>query len=262
MYKALKIQIELPHRFNKSKNNALMHFLQKQKKYIILSPHLDDAVLSAGSLISFLVQQEIELKVVTVFTEGSQLLSIATKQLLKNANFKDAVKYFQTRRSEDIDALKMLSVNSFEHLGFIDSEWRTLKNGSAIYDDSQLATIHDQEEMLYNKIVNCFKRIFDTEKNVCIVAPLARGRHIDHQIVRNAATNVCQKIMYYEDFPYSSRYENENEFIAGNNLSPFVWKGNYESKKKAILEYATQQFSLFSMGIMKLPYERYYLKGF
>ena len=267
MNQKLKTQIELPHfshqdNLNGQAASIFRNLLQKQKKIIILSPHLDDAVLSAGSLISFLVKQDIELEVITVFTEGSKLLSTATKQLLRNANFNDSLKYFQARRSEDVHALKMLSVNSFEHLGFIDSAWRTFKNGSAIYDDSQLATIHEQEKMLYNKIVNRFKRIFDKEKDVCIVAPLARGRHIDHQIVRNVASGLAKKIMYYEDFPYSSLYGNENEFIAGNNLSPFIWKGDYESKKKAILEYATQQFSLFSRGIIELPYERYYSKSF
>lgn len=240
-------------------HTQFLDFIHSRSKIVIFSSHLDDAVLSMGSFISYVVHKGIFVEVISVFTEGSGVLSRSIQILFENAGFHDAKSYFQERRTEDIRALKKLGNVSIKHLNYIDSAWRTSEAGEPLYPESKMGTILPQDYPLSKKLAAEFKKLIFTQKDVAIFAPLARGRHIDHQITRNALKEAFPQVIFYEDFPYSEYYENENDFIQKNNLLAVEWKGNYEEKKKAILEYKTQYVSLFGKGIMKLPYERYFV---
>jgi len=248
----------------KSQSVCDRQFLQKindTEHVYVLSAHLDDAVLSMGSLITFLAKKKIDISVITCFTEGFPGTSKTIETLLRNAGFSDSQTYFSARRDEDTVALKTIGASSIFHLGYVDSAWRRSK-GNALYPDSQLTTMLPQDEILLKELRNKLKKYIDVNKNTLIFAPLARGKHVDHQIVRNIACSLFNNAIFYQDFPYSALYENENTFIEYNALKGVVWKGDYRKKATAILQYETQRYSLFYKGAMRLPYEKYYLKTY
>ena len=89
---------------------------------------------------------------------------------------------------------------------------------------------------------------------------MARGLHIDHQLTRDAVKNTIKKIIYYEDFPYSSKFEDVDSFISENKLKRYIWAGDFEMKRKAIFMYGTQteSFIAFGNGTLELTPENFY----
>src|SRR4051812_22907832 len=87
---------------------------------LFVSPHLDDAVLSAGALIAELAQHQPVL-VVTVFTEASVgPHGRAARSFLAACPIADAAELFAERRREDVDALRRLRARAL-HLGRTDA---------------------------------------------------------------------------------------------------------------------------------------------
>ncbi len=238
---------------------SFLDYIHSRENLVVFSPHLDDASLSMGSLISYVAGRGIPVEVITVFTEGTDLLSKATNTLLGNAEFTDAKTYFKARREEDAVALNELGIVKVRHLNYIDSAWRKSQQGDSLYSDSQLATIDTHDNALHNQLVSEFKKLISPTDKTGIFAPLARGKHVDHQLTRDVSKEVFPQTIFYEDFPYSAYFENEDTFIQENNLAPVEWKASYEAKKRSILQYKTQRYSLFYKGTMHLPYERYFI---
>ena len=88
-----------------------------------ISPHLDDAILSAGGMISYLANKT-KVTVITIFTTGnSPPHTRFAKKYMKTCNYKDVNAYFGDRKEEDIQVLKSIQVN-FQHLDFIDAAYR------------------------------------------------------------------------------------------------------------------------------------------
>jgi LmbE family N-acetylglucosaminyl deacetylase len=241
-----------------SKSESFLNYIHSRENIVVFSPHLDDAVLSAGSLISYASGRGIPVEVITLFSEGTDLISTATKTLLRNAEFTDAKVYFEARRVEDKVALNELGTVKVRHLHYIDSAWRKSEKGDSLYSDSQLAEIDTKDNALHHQLVSTFKTLLSNTDKTGIFAPLGRGKHVDHQLTRDVSKEIFPQTIFYEDFPYSAYYENEDSFITENNLVPVEWKGDYEAKKRAILQYKTQRYSLFYKGTMFLPYERFF----
>ena len=89
-----------------------------------MSPHLDDAVFSCGSLIVALKEQGYQPVVITVFTKAlKDKNSKFTKLFLKKSGFTNQAVFFNKRKKEDAQVLKKLGCK-FYHLDFIDIAWR------------------------------------------------------------------------------------------------------------------------------------------
>ncbi len=251
-------QLRLPIPTVIEQNATELSFMDKIARYkdiVILSPHLDDAVLSMGSLMSHLCEQRCKLTVVNIFTEGSTIESSFTKRLLQQGNAQSAANYFEARRKEDIGALNTIGTVSIKNLGLVDAVWRG-KEGKAFY-----TTIFDTLKPDDTIITNLTKKLtaaINVTSNTLIFSPLACGRHIDHLITRQVATILFPGALYYTDFPYSNQFDIETDFIKKQNLSAVEWHGEYEKKRNAILKYQTQRASLFQPHNLQLVYERYY----
>ena len=99
-----------------------------------ISPHLDDAVLSAGSLIHHL-SRITNVAVATVFTEVDP--KVRTAKWSRKCGFESPEIFVETRKQEDIEALTYLGVdvNNIHHLGYIDAECRTDKDDTNTMQD-------------------------------------------------------------------------------------------------------------------------------
>jgi LmbE family N-acetylglucosaminyl deacetylase len=245
-----------------SQNSLLLtKMLSPNQSIFVLSPHLDDAVLSCGSLIAWAQALGKSVTVVNVFTKGSTLDSALTKKLLAQAQFKEAETYFAAREAEDVRALAHLGTIYRINLGCTDAAWRATYEKSTTDFPTTLDPNLVIDQATAMQLRNLLKTVALAQENTIILAPLGVGNHADHLLVRNAAAQLFKNILYYVDFPYSDKYPKDAEFIAKNYLKPTIWNEPfYEKKATAIREYKSQFAGLFPSGKMNLPLEEYYRK--
>lgn len=240
-------------------NLDFINMLSSYKNFLVFSPHLDDAALSMGSVLTYLCTKKQTIKIVNLFTEGSPLLSSLNEKLLRQATMTTAADYFLARRNEDIEAVKKIGNIPITNLGFTDGAWRIGNNNELLYPDKVLTDIKEEDSATIAVIEKRIQEI-TVDSTTAIFAPLARGRHVDHQITRNIITKLFPKVIYYSDFPYSNKYTNEDTFISTHGLQSIEWHGDYTKKKEAILTYVTQRTSFIETNPMPIGFERFYFK--
>ncbi|HEX7733353.1 MAG TPA: PIG-L family deacetylase [Ktedonobacteraceae bacterium] len=198
-------------------------------RQIFLSPHFDDAVYSCGGTLAVQVSVGLRPLVITVFggvPEADTPLSPFAMDIHRQMGFsQDASAALQTRRKEEAAAMEYLDVD-YLWLDYPDAIYR----GNPAYYTNNNQLIGGEvnpgdrwiDEELAEILVSLHQRLPDT----VWYAPLAIGRHIDHQIVCSAADRLTQlgaKVNLFEDFPYCARHphallERLEEF--GNQLEP------------------------------------------
>ena len=209
----------------------------------IISPHLDDGVLSCGELIRKSVLNRDAVTLITVFTgnPSSSELSGAAKQYHSNCFLSDnAMEY---RKNEDRNACDFLGCN-YMHLNYYECLYRKDENGNSIYPD--LSNIYHSEkadnryrEMLQSDLPGILEQ-YDT-----IYAPIGIGKHADHLLVRRAVEDILQgqRVFFYEEIPYIG-YELESaRSFSPAKMTPIIeefTEDEWEAKVQAILFYRSQ----------------------
>lgn len=147
---------------------------------VILSPHLDDAVLSCWHLLT----QPDEVVVINVFAGvPADLVSPAWWDEYTGAN--DSATRVRERIEEDRRALRVAG-RSAVNLGFLDEQYRP--------DEQPLAPVTEQIERLL-------------DPGVQIYAPAAFADHADHVLVRSAALQLQAEgfeVFLYADLPHAT----------------------------------------------------------
>jgi len=164
-------------------------------RFLYLSPHLDDVVLSAGGAIASRLEAGDEVVVATVFS-GPPNSEECEEALL-----------YSERRAEDQKAISQLiaqgsSPCEAHYLGLADAPFRDSRYSSfdAIINGPS-STDTETRGTLRARLCEVVKR----EAPDVLVSPLAVGRHIDHRLVFEecAALNWEGERRFYEDRPYA-----------------------------------------------------------
>jgi LmbE family N-acetylglucosaminyl deacetylase len=256
----------------------LIEAIDGASNLIVLSPHLDDAVLSCGALMSH-ARKQMCVTVVTFFTEGGPPpYSHSARSYLRETRNNRASGLFLARRAEDQAVLESAGI-SYVHVGLTEALFRrrtrpslnrlpwagrlvpelcynyptyrlhVIRGGISPDDTSTIRSIHDTIDCLSLKSSTLF------------LAPLAVGRHIDHLLVRTAAELSGKRLAYYSDFPYNIRYPVDLSFVQRNSLSQATWSDDLAAKQPLIRAYRTQADSLFPGGEIPVAPEVYLLPG-
>src|SRR5579859_3047345 len=101
--------------------------IKNKQTCIFISPHLDDAVLSAGGLVKFL-SSKTKIMVINIFTQaidGKQ--TVSAWKYIKDMGYNKASDLFADRQKEDKEALFQLHISPI-NLGFPDALWRKKNN--------------------------------------------------------------------------------------------------------------------------------------
>jgi len=169
---------------------------------VVLSPHLDDAILSCGGLIHRRSVAGDQVIVLTVFaTDGgdSEPSEFARRILGYMRLGRNGM---QVRREEDLAGCRMIGAEA-SHWDLPEAifrrdpatqeplykAYRDLFGAVQPADESLIATLADQ--------------LLGEVRGDEILAPLAIGHHVDHQILRAAAQRAFGlRLGFYEDFPY------------------------------------------------------------
>lgn len=246
--------------------------IERKSHCYFISPHLDDAFLSAGDLISYLAKHT-KVTIITIFTEPSPMpYTLAARSYLRYCGLEDADQLFNIRKEEDRKVCKIANVETV-HLGFIDGTWRRKRKpmylsrmiGKKVPEavhlyplGRKIIKLAREDKLLKQEIADSLDNTIMCE-NSAIFCPLGTVKHMDHTITQQVCTKLFQNIIYWTDFPYIKRGNRKNRLASKLRLQQSVWNKNMELKKRLIGEYKTQLSSLFPDGKINLTPEVYFL---
>ena len=211
-------------------------------RWIYLSPHLDDAVLSAGGLIHDQAHSGIPVEIWTFmcgYPQGpAEAVSPFAELLHGMWGFSSAEETTRMRREEDKRAAAIVGANIL-HFDFLDCIYRRGANGEWLYSDVFLPPSPEDSALPVQiaEIISARLRPDDV-----LVCQLSIGSHVDHVLVRQAAELLGRSLRYDIDVPYI--------FYKPEELSPksvgmkesivSITEAGLSSWKEAILEYKSQ----------------------
>lgn len=168
---------------------------------IYLSPHLDDAALSCGGQIAQHTVNGRPILIVTLMAGDPPAGGVAGYAVELHQRWQLAQDAVAARRAEDVAACTLLGAN-YEHGSIPDCIYRQDADGRPLYEtwEQIIGDVHAAESDLIAHISGQLAALPPARQ---VIAPLAAGNHVDHQLVRRAAEAVFgSKLVYYEDYPY------------------------------------------------------------
>jgi LmbE family N-acetylglucosaminyl deacetylase len=233
-------------------------------RWIYISTHLDDCVLSAGGLIHDQTHAGQHVEVWTVVcgyppdAEPSPLAQVLHFQW----GFSSAEETVRKRRLEDEHAVATVGAWLIHFDGFYDCIYRRDEGGQPLYPMDVFAEPHPAEPDLPAKMTAALAERLRPED--VVVCPLAIGGHVDHRIVRKAVEGLGRPLWYYVDVPYVLTHPEELE-PATRSMRPEPHKISDQGIAawvKGIAEYASQISTVFDPpDKMKETMEKYGQSG-
>jgi LmbE family N-acetylglucosaminyl deacetylase len=169
-------------------------------RWIYLSPHLDDAVFSAGGLIHNQTHSGIPVEIWTFMCgyppEGD--LSPYAQLLHTQWGFASAQETTRMRREEDQRAAAIVGAGTL-HFDFSDCIYRRDVNGEWLYWDVEMPPQPADAGLPSQIAAEISARL---EPDDVVVCQLAVGSHVDHVLVRQAAELLKRPVVYDIDVPY------------------------------------------------------------
>lgn len=174
---------------------------------LAVSPHLDDAVFSAGGTLAHLAAGGWRVLMATVFTasvaapKGFALACQLDKGLAADAD------YMALRRREDVAAAAQLGIEEPVHLPFREAPHRGYGSAPELF-----ATLRPDDRIELN-LADAFETLFRETRPDLILAPQAVGGHVDHvQVVRALrAARPKSPVLWWRDYPYTIRHSEPQE---------------------------------------------------
>ncbi|RBY78258.1 PIG-L family deacetylase [Geodermatophilus sp. TF02-6] len=242
---------------------------------LVLSAHLDDAVLSCGALLSSLAGRT-PVCVATLFTEaGPPPHTRAARAFLAQCTVGDAAELYAARRHEDADVLAGLGVEHV-HLGHVDALFRRRKTPPAVARlgrvvpevvhcyptfrfDIARGRVSWGDRTLVHRLDAELRGLTDHIDAALVLGPVAVGRHVDHLIARTLVERQPRPTVLYSDFPYDRRDHPDAGYLAARRLRPVSWDQDLDTKQVLIKGYRTQVEALFPTGEIPTTPETYFL---
>lgn len=256
-------------------NNIFSAIVQDKIPCYFVSPHLDDAALSCGAVISYL-KDKTKVTVISVCTEISPLpYTLSAKTFLRQCGFESAKRLFELRRQEDREVFQSIGVET-RHLGLTDASWRKkehlnffermfgrlLPEFLHVYPTYRWHIISGRVSALDEETVSLLKRVLkkeiDNTKKVCVFCPMAIGGHVDHVLTRDCVTELFDECVVWSDFPYNST--SKEFFLRGVETGEkYTFSSHKEQKEQLIRRYATQYEAMFGKEGLTLYDEEYHV---
>ncbi len=223
-----------------------------KKRLIILSPHLDDAVLSLGSHIERWKETH-SVTVLSLFTSMHDPVSppAYSQAILDRYHISDTATYSRIRLQEEHAALQVLGVSGAQ-LGLIDGGFRSTA-GIITYPTAQelfSGNIAPSDHTILRTLHLLWHTTF--VPGDIILVPAGIGRHADHLITRLSVKNLGTRIniWQYLDFPYAMQSSTLLWNYSFKKLFSTHSSAALTRKKLAALAcYKTQMPLLFPSGI-------------
>jgi LmbE family N-acetylglucosaminyl deacetylase len=169
-------------------------------RWIYLSPHLDDAVLSAGGLIYDQTRSGIPVEIWTFMCgyAPEDAVSPFAQMLHQMWGFSSAEETTRKRREEDKNAASIIGA-SVLHFDFLDCIYRRAPNGEWLYSDV-FKTPRPEDAAIPAQIAEIVSARLQPDD--MLVCQLSVGSHVDHVLVRQGAELLGRRLRYDIDVPY------------------------------------------------------------
>lgn len=175
---------------------------------IVLSPHLDDAVLSLGEHLLRWKREKKKILIITIMSRfvGSKKINDYSKKYLELSGFKTVKSFEKARKREDLRVMKKMKIRG-QYLNLLDAGFWEGRKGERYQSKSELlgVVIKREHEKEMEKIE------FDLLRTKKILVPFGVGGHVDHLLVKDLSLRWrgVEK-GYYLEMPYM--LENFNLF--------------------------------------------------
>jgi LmbE family N-acetylglucosaminyl deacetylase len=240
---------------------------------LVLSAHLDDAVLSCGGLMTHLVGRH-PLVVVTIFSEaGDPPHTRAARTFLRQCGAPDAATLFAERRAEDRAVLDELGART-EHLGEVDALFRRRDVPGALEAaerlpelvhryptyrfDIALGRVSRGDRKIVRDVTPRVRALADEAGARTVFCPVGVGRHVDHLLTRRVGEELGLRVIHYSDFPYDLTHPTDPAFLARHGDTRRAWTDGTADRERLVRGYATQVDALFAGGTIPATPEVYY----
>jgi LmbE family N-acetylglucosaminyl deacetylase len=227
--------------------------LMAPRRHIFLSPHYDDIPLSAGATVRLLADRGFTPETLVVFgTEPDPAQSLSTFATDMHTIWGlDAGEVVAHRQSEERAAAEILG-SMTGVLPFRDAIYR---GHVYLSDDDLFGEPAASEVDLPEAIMAALNLGNHPDPGVRIYAPLAIGRHVDHQIVFQAAARLAETgwdVWLYEDIPYAlkpgaleRRLAEVGNTVGEKPAARIPASATWDAKLDAILSYPSQLETIF-----------------
>jgi LmbE family N-acetylglucosaminyl deacetylase len=207
--------------------------------HLYVSPHLDDAVLSCGGRMGQQAQAGERVRVVTVFAgqpAPDAPLSSFAQELHARWGLDHPV---AARRREDAAALALLGVEG-GYWPYADCIYRRAPGGGYLYasEEALFGEVRPEDDALVAELAGRL-RTLAAGRGGALYAPLAVGRHVDHQVVRRAVADL-EDVIYYEDYPYAA-WPGALEDVGQIGNLPYIFPQQWQPEHVALSPQALEQ---------------------
>ena len=174
-------------------------WLNSPMRWIYISPHLDDAVFSAGGWINEQTKAGNPVEIWTIMCGDPKLdeFSAFAQELHSQWGFRNAAETVRARREEDRSAAAVIGATTL-HFDFLDCIYRR-DNGNWLYSEIAVPP-HDADADYPAQIAEAISSRLQPDDQ--ILCQIALGSHVDHVLVRQAAELLAKSIRYVIDVPY------------------------------------------------------------
>lgn len=221
----------------KIKNN------EKKWDVVILSPHMDDALLSLGQHIINWKRENKKIKIITMVNSFGKNKTIPnySKDYVKKSGFKKVVDFEKARREEDKKVMEELRVE-YEYWSVTDASFRS-EEGVFKYprrEDLLSGKVVKSDQKIINNLIGKLNKIRAME----ILIPYGIGNHIDHIILRKVGeeSKINNKFFYLES-PYL--WEKFNWLMVIKNILKIKSILKNSSDKNNLLRIYKSQYPLW-----------------
>jgi len=174
--------------------------------WIYLSPHLDDAALSAGGLIWEQTQAGQAVGIWTICAGDPPPGEFSPFASSLHARWGVGREAMEERRAEDIESCTRLGA-SYRHLDTPDCIYRrSPRTGAYLYasESALWVPVHPDERALIELLSDSLQSMLPPKAK--LVSPLSIGDHVDHRLTRAVVEILARRaglpLYFYADYPY------------------------------------------------------------
>ncbi len=228
-------------------------------RLIYISPHLDDAALSAGGLIYEQTHagMDVEIWTMTCGAPPNAELSPFAQALHHMWGVPAAADLLATRIAEDEKAAEILGAKT-ARFDFLDCIYRRGKNGDWLYSDVFVPPHEDDADLSAQLAEAISIRLQPTDQLVC---QFGLGSHVDHVLVRRAVELIQRPLLYVADIPYlfKSPAELAPQTAGMKAKAHRITDAGLRSWLEAVSAYKSQLSGLFdSHEQMEVQFQQYW----
>ena len=165
---------------------------------LAVSPHLDDAIFSAGGTLALRAREGWRVLVATCFTGNVAHPTGFALACQLDKGLPPDIDYMALRRAEDAAACEAIGAG-FVHLPFLEAPHRGYDSAAALFAGRLPDDAIDAE------LAPALKALIAAENPDRIFGPMAIGNHADHLVVRSVLEAIGGKLSLWQDWPYADR---------------------------------------------------------